>query len=70
MLVSSRWVILAWIMAVLLVANSLVILINIFDFPATGMRHIISFVASLGVVTGLMFIVLGISQFLSSPKHR
>ncbi len=68
MLVSSRWIIIAWIMSVLLLANSLVILVNIFDFPATGLRHLISFVSALGVVTALMFIVLGILQFFGSPK--
>jgi hypothetical protein len=69
MLVSGRWVLLAWIMAVLLLANSLVIIVNIFDFPPTSIRHLISFVSALGIVTGLMFIVFGISQFLSFPKR-
>lgn len=69
MLVSGRFVFLAWIMAVLLLANSLVILINIFDFPATGIRHLISFVSALGIGTGLMFIILGISQFFGFSKR-
>jgi hypothetical protein len=69
MLVSSRLVLFAWIMAMLLIVNSLVILINIFDFPVTGMRHLISFTSALGVIIGFMFITLGISQFLSFRKR-
>jgi hypothetical protein len=69
MLVSKIWVILAWIMAVLLLVNSLVILVNIFDFPATVARHLISLVSALGVVAGLMFIVLGISQRLGFSRR-
>jgi hypothetical protein len=70
MVVSSLWVILAWIMAVLLLANSVTILINIFDFPATGIRHLISFVAAGGVIAGLMFILIGISRYLFFLKRR
>ena len=69
MVLSIRWVLLAWIMDVLLLANSLVILINIFDFPATGIRHLISFIAALGFLSGLLFIVPGIIQFLNRPKR-
>jgi hypothetical protein len=70
MFVSGLWIILAWIMGVLLLANSFVILINIFDFPATGLRHFVSFIAAAGVVAGLLFIVIGISRYLSFPRHR
>jgi hypothetical protein len=69
MFVSSLWVLLAWIMAVLLLANSLVILINVFDFPTTGIRHLISFLSAMGIVTGLMFIAVGISRFLGFHKR-
>ena len=69
MFISGIWVFLAWIMAILLLVNCLVILLNIFDFPATGIRHLISFVSALGVVAGLVFIVFGISQLLGFPKR-
>lgn len=69
MLVSNRFVIIAWIMAILLLANSFIIMINIFDFPVTGIRHLISFISALGIVTGLIFIMLGISQFLGLTKR-
>jgi len=68
-LVSSRLVILAWIMAVLLLANSLVIIINIFDFPGTGIRHLVSFMSALGILVGLLYIVLGILQFYNISKR-
>ena len=69
MVLSSIWVLLTWIMAVLLCANSLVILTNIFDFPATGMRHFISFISALGLLAGLFFIIPGILQFLNPTKR-
>ncbi len=62
--------ILAWIIAILLLANSSVILINIFDFPANAMRHIISFLAAAGTVTGLIFILAGIIRSLDLLRRR
>ncbi len=70
MIVSGLWVILTWVMTVLLLGNSITILINIFDFPPSGMRHLISFVAAAGAVLGLMFIVMGILRYLDFPKRR
>jgi hypothetical protein len=52
--------ILAWVLAVLLTANSCIILINIFDFPTNAMRHVVSFLAAAGVFAGLVFIIAGI----------
>lgn len=52
--------ILAWILAILLMVNSCVILANIFDFPANAMRHVVSFLAAAGVITGFVFIIAGI----------
>ena len=52
--------ILAWVLAILLMANSCIILINIFDFPADAMRHVVSFLAAAGVFAGLVFVIAGI----------
>jgi hypothetical protein len=68
MVLPKRWVILAWIMAVLLLANSLVVLVNIFRFPTPGVRHFISFLSALGLLAGLSFIIPGILQ-LFSPRR-
>jgi|GEM_PF-2734219 len=62
--------ILAWIIAILLLANSSVILINIFDFPANVVRHIISFLAAAGLVTGLIFILAGIIRRLDLLRRH
>ena len=70
MLVSGLWVISSWIIAVLLLANSFTILINIFDFPPTGIRHLVSFEAATGVLVGLFFIILGVMRYLDFPKRR
>ena len=67
---SRSIVIIAWIMTALLLANSFVILINIFDFPPTGLRHFISFTASAGVLAGLLFIVLTILRFFDISGWR
>ena len=48
--------ILSWIITILLLVNSAVILVNIFDFPADATRHVISFLAAVGVITGLIFV--------------
>jgi hypothetical protein len=68
MVLPKRWVILAWIMAVLLLANSLVVLVNIFRFPTPGIRHIISFLSALGLLSGLAFIIPGVLQLLSPRR--
>lgn len=70
MLVSGLWVISSWIVAVLLLANSFTILINIFDFPPTAVRHLVSFEAAAGVLVGLFFIIMGIIRYLDFPKRR
>jgi hypothetical protein len=69
MLVSGRFVLMAWIMALLLLANSVVIIINIFNFPATGIRHLLSFVSALGIFSGLTFITLGILRLFGFPRQ-
>ena len=70
MFVSGLWVITSWITAVLLLANSLTIMINIFDFPPTGIRHLVSFEAAAGVLVGTIFIIMGIMRLLGFPKRR
>jgi hypothetical protein len=40
-----------------LLANALIILANIFDFPPNAMRHLFTFVAAGGVFVSLLFIV-------------
>jgi hypothetical protein len=63
-------VVLVWVIAVLLLANSITILINIFDFPATGIRHLISFIAIAGFISSLTFIVVWVLQYLNIPRGR
>jgi hypothetical protein len=62
--------ILAWILAVLLIANCSVILVNIFDFPANAMRHFVSFLAAAGVVAGLIFVLAGIIRRFDVLKRH
>jgi hypothetical protein len=62
--------ILAWIITVLLLANSCVILANIFDFPANALRHLISFLAAMGVLAGLVFILAGIVRRFDLLKRQ
>ena len=62
--------IIAWIISILLLVNSSVILVNIFDFPANAIRHFISFLAAAGVVTGFIFILAGIVRRLDILGHR
>jgi hypothetical protein len=62
--------ILAWVIAVLLLANSVTILINIFDFPATGIRHLISFFAIAGFISSLTFIVVWTLQYFNITRGR
>jgi hypothetical protein len=62
--------ILAWIITVLLLANSCVILANIFDFPANTLRHFISFLAAMGVLAGLVFILAGIVRRFDLLKRQ
>jgi hypothetical protein len=69
MVVSGRWIILVWIIAVLLLANSLVILVNIFDFPVSGMRHFISFISALGLLASLLFVIFSLLQLLNRSKR-
>jgi len=69
MLVSGRFVLMAWIMALLLLANSVVIMLNIFDFPATGIRHLISFLSALGIFSGLTFVTLGVLRLFGLSRH-
>jgi hypothetical protein len=70
MFVSSFWFVLAWVMAVLLLANSIAILINIFNYPATGTRHLISFIAIAGFIASLIFIADWISRYFNFPRGR
>jgi hypothetical protein len=70
MLVSGLWVIFSWVIAVLLLANSFTILINIFDFPPTAMRHLVSFEAAAGALVGILFIIMGVMRYLDFPKRR
>jgi hypothetical protein len=62
--------ILAWILAILLMANSCIILFNIFDFPANAMRHLVSFLAAISVVASLIFIIAGIVRRSDILKKR
>lgn len=62
-------IILTWIMAALLVANSLVILVNIFNYPPSGMRLGLSFIAAAGLVAGLIYLAVRLSQ-LFGPFRR
>lgn len=62
--------ILAWIISVLLLVNSSVILINIFDFPADALRHVVSFLAAVGAITSLVFIVATIFRRFDLTGRR
>jgi hypothetical protein len=53
-----------WVVASLLLANALIILTNLLDFPPTPARHVISFVAACGLIAGLFFIVMEVLRFL------
>ncbi len=68
MLVSNRFVIIAWIMAVLLIVNSSMIIFHIFDFSPSGIRHLVSFVATLGILTGFLFGAFGILRFFNLSR--
>ncbi len=70
MLVSGLWIVSSWIAVMLLLANSLTILINIFDFPPTGIRHLVSFEAAAGVLVGIFFIIMGVMHYLEFFKRR
>ena len=70
MLLSGKWILLAWIMAVLLIVNSLVILVNIFDYPVTALRHLFSFSSTIGLFAGVLFIIIGILNLISLPKQK
>jgi hypothetical protein len=70
MIFSTFRIFLIWTMVILLLANSIIILVNIFDFPSSGMRHLISFIAAAGFVTVLVFLVSVLSRFLKFWKRH
>ena len=57
--------ILTWAMTMLLLANSVVILINIFDFPSSGLRHLVSFIAAVG----LIFVTTVLMRYFNYTKR-
>jgi hypothetical protein len=69
-LIPTPLLIIAWIISILLLVNSSVILVNIFDFPANTLRHVISFFAAAGVLTGFIFILAGIVRRFDLLGHR
>lgn len=69
-LIPTPLLILAWILALLLLANSAVILGNIFDFPPTFARHVISFLAAAGIVAGIIFILASIVRRFDLLKRN